>query len=246
MGRGGLQDREQDTAVPPSPRPCSPQAQNLGICQACPVLVHILAHTCERLSTGCPVSMETSSSISISWPFAWAPWEQEEMSLSALWQGADKLQHSLSCCQDTLPTPQDPARTPNSSPATLPPLSPWAQRDLMPEALVMVSEALGLGPSHSRAAESFEKNAPQCWEDLLRTVRLCAGNCCSALSPPRPRRGAKLSPVNPRPGAWSGGRGKAGPGRRQGEFGGALREPPATPLGPLPTQRLRKGLDGQT
>lgn len=45
----------------------------------------------------------------------------------------------------------------------------------MPEALVTVPHALGSGPSHSRAAESFEKNASPSWEDLLRTVRLCGG-----------------------------------------------------------------------
>lgn len=118
----------------------------------------------------------------------------------------------------------------------------------MPEALVTVPEALGSGPSHSRAAESLEKNASRSWEDLLRTVRLCGRNCWSALSPPRPRGAAKLGPANPKPGAHSGGSSWMGQGRRQREPGEARRErqpprpcPPAIPAHPPAGEGARRG-----
>lgn len=101
------------------------------------------------------------------------------------------------------------------------------------------SPSLGLSPSHSRAAESFEKNAAG-REGLLRTERLCGGNCCSALSRPRPPGGAELSAANARPRARAR-RAGAGPGREGagawGGTGGLLSHPPP----PLPPSRPRMG-----
>lgn len=66
-------------------------------------------------------------------------------------------------------------------PATLP-LQLWTSRSSC--------QGFKLSPSRScsRAAESFEKNASRSWEGLLRTVWLCGGGCCSAVSPPRSQR----------------------------------------------------------
>lgn len=78
--------------------------------------------------------------------------------------------------------PPDPSSTlsglvePSPHPTTLP-LQLWASR--------ISCQGLKGGPSHSRAAESFEKHASRSWEGLLRTVWLCGGGGCSAISPPR-------------------------------------------------------------
>lgn len=99
----------------------------------------------------------------------------------------------------------------------------------MPEPLVTVPKALGSGPSHSRAAESLEKNASRSWEDLLRTVRLLWKELLLCTFSAKTPRAAKLSPANPEPGAHSGGSSWMGQGRRQRGPGEALREHPATP-----------------
>lgn len=71
-GRDGA-DRQQEIA--PQPQPWSTLLESLlpEDLPGLPLLLKILAHTRERLSTGCPVSMETSSPISIFCPFALAP-----------------------------------------------------------------------------------------------------------------------------------------------------------------------------
>lgn len=137
------------------------------------------------------------------------PREQE----GAVSKPPGSAERGCSCPAPTLP-PEPPGPLPHTQPPSLPSprrpsgiscQRPWSRS----------SEAMGSGPSHSRAAESFEKNASRSWEDLLRTVRLCGGSCCSALSPPRPRGGAKPSLQTPslQPGAQSPERGAgAGPG----------------------------------
>lgn len=81
--------------------------------------------------------------------------------------------------------PQDPGSIllglvePSPRPATLP---------LQRRASTISCQGLKCGPSHSRAAESFEKHPSRSWEGLLRTVWLCGGGCCSTISMPRSQR----------------------------------------------------------
>lgn len=114
-------------------------------------------------------------SISISCPLAWLLLEHSgDISARAPAVQAEAAARAAQL-PAALPGPPGPGQTPDTTPGPLPPSSEQAQRDFMPEALVTVPHALGSGPSHSRAAESFEKNASPSWEDLLRTVRLCGG-----------------------------------------------------------------------
>lgn len=122
-----------------------------------------------------PVSMETSFPISISCPLLW------------LFLGR-AMAHLYEHAEDSWPSP----------PAALCPPGPWllpsrpggtkprpATRPFQLRTSKISCQGLKCGPSHSRAAESFEKNVSRSWEGLLRTVWLCGGGCCSAVSPPR-------------------------------------------------------------
>lgn len=112
-------DRKQQRSSRPGPR--CPRARYLGICQARPALCKILAHTRELLSTGCPVSMETGSPISISRPFAsvclGSPGSRRALSLSRLAAQRGAAAVRLPRC---LPSPQDPCPTPSHPPSLLP------------------------------------------------------------------------------------------------------------------------------
>lgn len=113
----------------------------------------------------------------------------------------------------------------------------------MPEPLVTVPEALGSGPSHSRAAESLEKNASRSWEDLLRTVRLLWKELLLCTFSAKTPRAAKLSPANPEPGAHGGGSSWMGQGWRQRGPGEALRSIRPPPCSPCPSTGRGKGTE---
>lgn len=182
--------------------------------------------------------METGSPISISCPFALPPLPLEQegtVSSERAWPCGEKPRHhgpDASC----LPRPPGPWFYPDPSPAArLPP--PCRPRGISCQRPWSRSPSLGLSPSHSRAAESCEKNAAG-REGLPRTERLCGGNCCSALSRPRPPGGAAPSAANAKPGARRAGaaRGREGAGA-WGGTGGLL----SHPRPPLPTQQAEDG-----
>lgn len=80
----------------------------------------ILAHSHKLLSTGCPVSMETSVPTSTSCPLAPAPLGARGNHLGAHQLCREKLGHRL-----LAPAPQDPGRPPtHAPPAFLLPVSP--------------------------------------------------------------------------------------------------------------------------
>lgn len=136
-----------------------------------------------------PVSMETSFPISISCPFLCL---FSGRAMAHLYERASEQKQATSILgpahqlpRDPHPHPQDPGSMlglvePSLRPATLP-FQLWASR--------ILCQGLKCGPSHSRAAESFEKNSSRSsWEGSLRTVWLCGGGCCSAnFSAKKPR-----------------------------------------------------------
>lgn len=253
VGRGGdgVQDGEQEAAAQPQP----PLA--LGLAPgALPGPPSAVQHAREPLSTGCPSPWRPALPSPLPVPSLCRPslWRRRELSPSEP-HCAEKRYGTTAQLPAALPDPPGPGHHPDPSAAARrsPPCGP---RGISCQRPWSRSPSPGLSPSHSRAAESFEKNAAG-REGLLRTERLCGGNCCSALSPPRPPGGAALSAANAKPGARSpAGRSRTGQGGRGAEEapgggGGVPRPPPASP--PHPTGRgwgpdglgRRLGTEGQ-
>lgn len=238
-----------------SPSPRWPWAWHLGLCQVRPVL-------CSMRVSRCPLDARLhgdrlSHLHFLSLRFAAPPSGAGGNCLPLSRTVQRNATAPPPSCRLPSPTPQAPGTTPTPAPppaALRPP--PCGPRGISCQRPWSRSPSPGLSPSHSRAAESFEKNAAG-REGLLRTERLCGGNCCSALSPPRPPGGAALSAANAKPGARSpAGRSRTGQGGRGAEEapgggGGVPRPPPASP--PHPTGRgwgpdglgRRLGTEGQ-
>lgn len=240
VGRGGdgVQDGEQEAAAQPQP----PLA--LGLAPgALPGPPSAVQHAREPLSTGCPSPWRPALPSPLPVPSLCRPslWRRRELSPSEP-HCAEKRYGTTAQLPAALPDPPGPGHHPDPSAAARrsPPCGP---RGISCQRPWSRSPSPGLSPSHSRAAESFEKNAAG-REGLLRTERLCGGNCCSALSPPRPPGGAALSAANAKPGARSpAGRSRTGQGGRGAEEapGGGGGGSSATPCQPSPPDRPRMG-----
>lgn len=239
VGRGGdgVQDGEQEAAAQPQP----PLA--LGLAPgALPGPPSAVQHAREPLSTGCPSPWRPALPSPLPVPSLCRPslWRRRELSPSEP-HCAEKRYGTTAQLPAALPDPPGPGHHPDPSAAARRP-PPCGPRGISCQRPWSRSPSPGLSPSHSRAAESFEKNAAG-REGLLRTERLCGGNCCSALSPPRPPGGAALSAANAKPGARSpAGRSRTGQGGRGAEEapgggGGFL----GHPLPALPTRQAEDG-----
>lgn len=128
-GREGA-DRKQEIAAQPQPGSMLLVSLLPEDLPGLPLLLKILAHTCERLSTGCPVSMETSSPISIFCPFASAPLgSRREASLGEPCHADTRCRphHSASSCppDHPHPPPQDPDGNPTQAPPPFLPSRCW-------------------------------------------------------------------------------------------------------------------------
>lgn len=215
----------------PQPRATLPTRLVPGDLPAGPAPLHTLARTRELSSTGRP-SPWRPAPFPISCALALPPAPSSSSRREPAPESSRPCRNQL---QPHNPSPGDPGTTPAPAlpPASLLCVGPAGSHAGGPGSS---PRSLGLGlPIH--VLLNHVKKMRRSWEGLLRTGRLCAGNCSAAVSPPRPRGAAKLGlqTPSPEPGAGSPRRAGAGPARGRGSLrrrGETSRPPPARPPHP--------------